>query len=179
MTPLRRPNSGRSVNASFWVLATRGTVSTGRCAELPDVGRSISEGESFGSIESVKAVSELFAPMSGEVIEVNPSLRDHPEAINQNPHSTWMLRLRLSDPDATGALLESSQYRRADSIDLLQHICIPQSKHRIAGASHEFISLAIVLAVRVLASIDLDDQPGRPAGECGARQHASIAEPTR
>jgi glycine cleavage system H protein len=78
--------------------------------ELPDVGRSIAEGQSFGSIESVKAVSELFAPMSGEVIEVNPSLRDHPEAVNQNPHSTWMLRLRLSDPAATAALLDSSQY---------------------------------------------------------------------
>ena len=78
--------------------------------ELPDVGRTLVEGESFGSIESVKAVSELFAPMSGEVIEVNPSLRDHPEAINQNPHSTWMLRLRVSDPAGTGSLLDGSQY---------------------------------------------------------------------
>jgi glycine cleavage system H protein len=78
--------------------------------ELPDVGRTIVEGESFGSIESVKAVSELFAPMGGEVIEVNPALREHPEAVNQNPHSTWMLRIRLSDPSAVGSLLESSQY---------------------------------------------------------------------
>jgi glycine cleavage system H protein len=78
--------------------------------ELPDVGRSIAEGESFGSIESVKAVSELFAPMSGEVIEVNASLRDHPETVNQNPHSTWMLRIRLSDPSATASLLDSGQY---------------------------------------------------------------------
>jgi glycine cleavage system H protein len=78
--------------------------------ELPEVGRSIAEGESFGSIESVKAVSELFAPMSGEVIEVNASLRDHPESVNQNPHSTWMLRIRLSDPASTSALLESGQY---------------------------------------------------------------------
>jgi glycine cleavage system H protein len=78
--------------------------------ELPDVGRTIVEGESFGSIESVKAVSELFAPMGGEVIEVNPALREHPEAVNQNPHSTWMLRIRLSDPSAVASLLESSQY---------------------------------------------------------------------
>ena len=78
--------------------------------ELPEVGRQISEGDSFGSIESVKAVSELFAPMSGEVIDVNSSLRDHPEAVNQNPHSTWMLKLRLSDPGATESLLESGQY---------------------------------------------------------------------
>jgi len=78
--------------------------------ELPDVGRSITVGESFGSIESVKAVSELFAPMSGEVVEVNASLRDHPEAINQSPHSTWMLKIRLADPSATGELLDSPQY---------------------------------------------------------------------
>ena len=78
--------------------------------DLPDVGRTIAAGESFGSIESVKAVSELFAPMSGEVVEVNPSLRDHPEAVNQNPHTTWMLRVRLADPGATSELLESAQY---------------------------------------------------------------------
>ena len=78
--------------------------------ELPEVGRTIAEGESFGSIESVKAVSELFAPMSGEVIDVNASLRDHPEAVNQNPHSTWMLKVRLADPASTESLLESGQY---------------------------------------------------------------------
>jgi glycine cleavage system H protein len=78
--------------------------------ELPEVGRNVAEGESFGSIESVKAVSELFAPMSGEVIDVNAALREHPEAVNQNPHSTWMLKVRLSDPAATESLLESAQY---------------------------------------------------------------------
>jgi glycine cleavage system H protein len=78
--------------------------------ELPEVGRTIAAGESFGSIESVKAVSELFAPMGGEVVEVNPALRDHPEAVNQQPHSTWMLKIRLADPSATGELLDSPQY---------------------------------------------------------------------
>lgn len=78
--------------------------------DLPDVGRTITAGESFGSIESVKAVSELFAPMSGEVIEVNPSLKDHPEAVNKDPHATWMLKVRLSDPGAAGSLLDSAQY---------------------------------------------------------------------
>jgi glycine cleavage system H protein len=67
-------------------------------------------GESFGSIESVKAVSELFAPMSGEVLEVNPTLKDHPEAVNANPHETWMVKVRLSDPQAAGSLLDSAQY---------------------------------------------------------------------
>jgi glycine cleavage system H protein len=78
--------------------------------ELPDVGRHVSAGEVFGSIESVKAVSELFAPMSGEVVEVNAALKDHPEAVNANPHGTWMLRVRLSDPSGDAALLDSTQY---------------------------------------------------------------------
>ena len=78
--------------------------------ELPDAGRAIAAGESFGSIESVKAVSELFAPMSGEVIDVNPSLKDHPEAVNTRPHDTWMVKVRLSDPTNTATLLDSVQY---------------------------------------------------------------------
>jgi glycine cleavage system H protein len=78
--------------------------------ELPDVGREISAGESFGSIESVKAVSELFAPMAGEVLEVNPTLKDHPEMVNSDPHRTWMIRVRLADPDSTKSLLDSTQY---------------------------------------------------------------------
>ena len=78
--------------------------------DLPEVGRDIAVGESFGSIESVKAVSELFAPMSGSVVEVNPVLKDHPEKVNSEPHSTWMIRVRLNDPAATQALLDSAQY---------------------------------------------------------------------
>jgi glycine cleavage system H protein len=78
--------------------------------ELPNPGGKITAGESFGSIESVKAVSELFAPMSGEVVEVNPALKDHPEAVNAQPHETWMVRVRLSDPKAAESLLDSAQY---------------------------------------------------------------------
>ena len=80
--------------------------------DLPDVGRTITAGESFGSIESVKAVSELFAPLSGEVIEVNGSLKDHPETVNKNPHSTWMVKVRLAEPDAAASLLDSAQNER-------------------------------------------------------------------
>ena len=80
--------------------------------ELPDVGRRVNAGESFGSIESVKAVSELFAPAAGEIVEVNPSLKDHPELVNSRPHETWMVRLRLSDGNAAGALLDSAAYER-------------------------------------------------------------------
>lgn len=79
--------------------------------DLPDVGRSITAGESFGSIESVKAVSELFAPVSGEVIEVNPSLKDHPEAVNSKPHETWMIKVRLSNPGDAASLMSATQYQ--------------------------------------------------------------------
>jgi glycine cleavage system H protein len=78
--------------------------------DLPEVGRTITAGESFGTIESVKAVSELFAPMSGEVVDVNAQLKDHPEAVNKEPHGTWMVRVRLADPAAAAALLDSGQY---------------------------------------------------------------------
>jgi len=80
--------------------------------ELPDVGRKVTAGESFGSIESVKAVSELFAPASGEITGVNPALTDHPELVNSRPHETWMVKIRLSDPAAAGSLLDSAQYEQ-------------------------------------------------------------------
>jgi glycine cleavage system H protein len=80
--------------------------------ELPEVGRQLTAGESFGSIESVKAVSELFAPMSGQVIEVNPALKDHPEAVNSQPHQSWMVKIKLSDSKALGSLLDSAGYEQ-------------------------------------------------------------------
>jgi glycine cleavage system H protein len=79
--------------------------------ELPDVGSRITAGQSFGSIESVKAVSELFAPVGGEVVEVNDAVRDHPEAINKDPHSSWMIKVRVSNPGDAAALLDSAQYQ--------------------------------------------------------------------
>jgi glycine cleavage system H protein len=78
--------------------------------ELPDVGRVVTAGEAFGSIESVKAVSELFAPLSGEVIELNAALKDHPESVNTNPHGTWMLRIRVADAAGAPVLLDNGQY---------------------------------------------------------------------
>jgi glycine cleavage system H protein len=79
--------------------------------DLPDPGKAISAGESFGSIESVKAVSELYAPMSGEVLEVNGSLKDRPEVVNKDPHGTWMIKVRLSNAADTGGLLDSGDYQ--------------------------------------------------------------------
>ena len=80
--------------------------------DLPDVGRTLSSGDVFGTIESVKAVSELFAPASGEVVAVNQSLKDHPESINTSPHDTWMIKLRLSDTQALASLLDSAAYEQ-------------------------------------------------------------------
>ena len=79
--------------------------------ELPDIGRKVTAGESFGSIESVKAVSELFAPMTGEVVAVNDHLKAHPEVVNTDPHGTWMIKVRLTSPTDSGALLDASQYQ--------------------------------------------------------------------
>ena len=79
--------------------------------DLPDPGKTVTAGESFGSIESVKAVSELYAPMSGEVVEVNATLKDHPETVNADPHGTWMIKVRLSNAGDTGGLLDSKQYQ--------------------------------------------------------------------
>ena len=80
--------------------------------ELPEVGRTLGAGDPFGSIESVKAVSELFAPMSGDVVEVNPVLRDHPDSVNKEPHSTWIVKVRLSNPSEAGSLLDTEAYER-------------------------------------------------------------------
>ena len=78
--------------------------------ELPPVGRKLKQGEVFGTIESVKAVSELFAPVSGEVTAVNADLGTHPEAVNGKPHETWMIRVRPSNPAEAGGLLDASAY---------------------------------------------------------------------
>ena len=78
--------------------------------ELPEVGRRVEQGEAFGTIESVKAVSELFAPVSGEVVEVNTALKDKPEVINEDPHGSWMVTLKLAEPSQAGSLLNSEQY---------------------------------------------------------------------
>ncbi len=78
--------------------------------ELPEVGTKLKAGQSFGNIESVKAVSELYAPVSGTVVEVNTALKEKPEAVNSDPHASWMVVLKLSDPAETGALLDVTQY---------------------------------------------------------------------
>jgi glycine cleavage system H protein len=78
--------------------------------DLPEVGATLKQGQSFGTIESVKAVSELYAPVTGEVVEVNASLKDKPEAVNANPHASWMIAIKLTNPGEVGSLLDASQY---------------------------------------------------------------------
>ena len=79
--------------------------------ELPDVGARVDAGQPFGSIESVKAVSELFAPMSGQVTAVNDHVKQHPETVNTDPHGSWLIKLAASNPGEAAALLDSKQYQ--------------------------------------------------------------------
>ncbi len=78
--------------------------------ELPEKGTSFSAGDSFGTVESVKAVSDLYAPVGGEVVEVNETLNDSPELINEEPYGGgWMIRLRISE---SGDLLSAEEYEK-------------------------------------------------------------------
>ena len=79
--------------------------------DLPEVGTKLSAGQAFGTIESVKAVSELYAPLSGEVVEVNAGVKDTPESVNAMPHDAWMIKMRLSNPVEASSLLDSSAYQ--------------------------------------------------------------------
>ena len=78
--------------------------------DLPAVGRTLAQGEVFGTIESVKAVSELFSPVSGEVVAVNGDLPNKPEAVNSEPHSTWMIKVRVAKPEEMSSLISGEQY---------------------------------------------------------------------
>jgi glycine cleavage system H protein len=78
--------------------------------ELPDVGRAVSQGEVAGTIESVKAVSELYSPASGKVVAVNPELAAKPELVNKDPHSTWLYDIELSNAREVDNLLNNDQY---------------------------------------------------------------------
>lgn len=80
--------------------------------ELPEVGETVDQEAAFGTIESVKAVSELFAPVSGEVIEVNGDLIDAPETANEDPYGdAWMIKIEASDPSEFEALMSADQYK--------------------------------------------------------------------
>jgi glycine cleavage system H protein len=80
--------------------------------ELPEVGRAFKAKEQFGTVESVKAVSELYSPVAGEVLEVNAALVAKPETINKDPHgAAWMIVLKVTDPAGVGTLLDAAAYQ--------------------------------------------------------------------
>lgn len=78
--------------------------------ELPKAGAVFDKGKSFGTVESVKAVSELYAPASGKITEVNQDLNQAPEAINQDAHRAWMIKLELTNPKELDSLLSAEDY---------------------------------------------------------------------
>ena len=78
--------------------------------ELPEVGRAVKQGESFGTIESVKAVSELYSPVTGTITDVNAALTSKPEIINTDPHGSWLIVVDIANPREADTLLTSEQY---------------------------------------------------------------------
>ena len=78
--------------------------------ELPEVGAKVKQGQSFGTIESVKAVSELYSPVSGEVVDVNSALKTKPETVNTDPHGSWLIVIKLANAAEPAALLDATQY---------------------------------------------------------------------
>ncbi len=78
--------------------------------EMPEIGDEFGQGEEFGSLESVKAVSEIYLPLSGEIVEINEALGDNPELVNQDPYENWIVRINPSDTDELDNLLSFEEY---------------------------------------------------------------------
>ena len=107
-----------------WIKADGGTAAIGITSyaqeslgdivfvDLPKVGTEISAGKTFGSVESVKAVSDLYAPASGTVTEVNSDLATSPEKVNQDAHASWMLKVTLKNPAELNSLLSAADYEK-------------------------------------------------------------------
>lgn len=124
------PANLRYAKSHEWVLDHQdGTVSIGITdhaqealgdvvfVELPEVGQTLSQGQEFGVIESVKAASDLYSPVNGEVIEVNEALEDSPETVNDAPYEGgWMMKVRLTDQNLDG-LLDADAYQATISAD--------------------------------------------------------------
>lgn len=80
--------------------------------ELPESGTHVGKGDPFGTVEAVKTVEEIYAPVTGEVVETNGALEEHPELVNQSPYAEgWLVRIRMSDPSELDQLLDSEGYR--------------------------------------------------------------------
>jgi glycine cleavage system H protein len=82
--------------------------------DLPEVGKAVRKGDPYAEVESVKAVSDVIAPLSGEIVEVNEALTSSPEAINDDPYeSGWMVRIRMSDPSEVDTLMDAAAYEES------------------------------------------------------------------
>jgi glycine cleavage system H protein len=81
--------------------------------ELPNIGKKVSKGETFGSVESVKAVSDIYSPVSGEVLAANELLSKSPEKLNEDPHGdAWLIKVKLSDPGEVSELMSAADYEK-------------------------------------------------------------------
>ena len=118
------PNDRKYTKEHEWVMAEGGSASVGITdhaqqslgdivfVDLPKVGSDISAGKMFGTVESVKAVSDLYAPVSGTVTAVNDSLTTAPEAVNKDAHGSWMLKVTLKEAGELNALLSAADYEK-------------------------------------------------------------------
>jgi glycine cleavage system H protein len=115
------PNDRKYTKEHEWITPD-GTVGITQYAEeslgdivfvdLPKVGTEITAGKTFGTVESVKAVSDLYAPASGMVTEANGELATSPEKVNKDPHGTWMVKVKLKNPDELNGLLSAADYEK-------------------------------------------------------------------
>lgn len=80
--------------------------------DMPEVGDEVTAGEEFGAVESVKAASDLYSPVSGEVVEINEALEDEPGLINQDAFANWIMKVKVSDPSEVEALLDAEAYAK-------------------------------------------------------------------
>jgi glycine cleavage system H protein len=118
------PTDRKYTKEHEWIKASGATAAVGITAyaqeslgdivfvELPKVGGELSTGKTFGTVESVKAVSDLYAPASGTVTEVNGDLATSPEKVNKDPHGSWMVKITLKNPGELGALLSADDYEK-------------------------------------------------------------------
>lgn len=123
--PTEVPDDRRYTSEHEWALAEGDSVLVGITdyaqhelgdvvyADLPKVGSQVVAMKEFGAVESVKAASDIYAPVSGQVLAVNEELADHPEWINESPYDRgWMIRIQMSDPTELAELLDATTYRK-------------------------------------------------------------------
>ena len=117
------PENYRYTKEHEWILVEGGTGTVGITdhaqqelgdivyVDLPKVGAHIEQGKSLGSVESVKAVSDIYSPVAGEVAEINPALAGKPETLNSDPHgAAWLVKIRLSEPAQAEGLMSAADY---------------------------------------------------------------------